>query len=129
MIPILWAGLLAIAAAVGGAWVGWDYRDGKVAQDVLTAVKATTAEHNENVGIDMQAAYEAGARANAARTNANKLGGEANAANTANPYEPKCGLDPVRRGVLDRAIDAANTDTDPGNGVPDPMRKAPVPGK
>lgn len=129
MIPILWAALIAVATACGGAYLGWDYRDGKVAQEVATAQKTAIDEHNEAATRNIEATYAAGQRNAKARNTSDQLRSDANAANQANPFDAKCRLDPERRRVLNTAIDNANGDQPATGRVPESVRKTGEAGK
>lgn len=129
MIPILWAVGLALVTAAGGAYVGWDYRDGKVAQEVAKAEKQAILDHNEDAASDMMLTYEQGKREAAARTAGEQLRGDANAANKAKPFSVACRMDTERARVFDDAIVLANTGAPPDRGLHAAVREANQPVK
>lgn len=129
MIPLGWAIALALAASFGGAWFGWDYRDGKVAQEVAKAEKQAILDHNEDAASDMMLTYEQGKREAAARTAGEQLRGDANAANKAKPFSVACRMDTERARVFDDAVVLANTGSAPDRGLHATVREANQPVK
>ena len=122
--------ILILVAAFGlGAYVGWDYRDGKVAQDIAKAQAAAIEAHNEDAAIDMQAAREAGERDALAKTRFAGIRGQAHEITVAKPTAVVCNLDTERVRVLALAVEAANNNTDSTKRLSTAIGKAASPSK
>lgn len=118
---------MLIMASVGGAKVGYDYRDGKVAKEVAAAQKTAIDEHNAHVQADVNAAYEQGKKEAKIRVVTRTIQGEANAVTASTPIPLSCRLDIERRRLLDKAIAVANGDEPTTSGVPDSLPKGKPP--
>lgn len=112
-------GALALVIVFGfGAWVGWDYRDGKVAQEKLTAVNDAIKEHNDDVAIDIDAAITAGVIDAKARTRTVTITNEVERLIHDKPAPPDCRVADTVFDKLRLAIQVANGDPDTPRSVP-----------
>ena len=123
--------ILILVAAFGlGAYVGWDYRDSKVAQEVAKAQGAAIEAHNEDAAIDMAAAREAGERDALAKTRFATARSNANEAIRAAPLAATCNWDKPSFDGLLVAIKEANGDSkSAASGLSDAVTRANKPAK
>ncbi len=121
---LILAGLLFwLASCAAAAWLGYDYRDGKVAQQVARAQAETLKQAQADAAADLQASItrvrtEAVAQA---RVRAAKTIGVQDATLKA---RPDCGRDDQSLGLLNTAIDAANGAQASAGSMPPSVRSA-----
>ncbi len=115
--------LLWIGSCAGAAWLGYDYRDGKVAQQVARAQAETLKQAQADAAADLQASItRVRAEATAqARVRAAKTAGVQDATLKA---RPDCGRDDQSLGLLNAAIDAANAAPASTGSMPPSVRSA-----
>lgn len=105
---ILLVGLIVwLASAAGAAWVGYDYRDGKVAQEIMEAQNDTLQKAATQAKDDLALAVERAKRESAAQeraAGAKRLG----VADAVASARPDCVRSDVSFSLLHNAIDAAN---------------------
>lgn len=121
IIAILVSSLLVFG---GGAYLGYQYCDGQVAQEYADAKDAAIARFSEQADADKQAAIERVQRetvaAERARSARNK--GVSDASIKA---KSGCGRDAESHSLLLDAINAANGTQKPTGGMPDSLRDGP----
>ena len=105
---LLGAVVFWLASVVTAGWMGWDYRDGKVAQQQKRAIDSAIKEHNDDVAIDMQAAFEWGARRTAAQSKSDAQTGAIAGDTLAHPLPADCRLAPDSVRVLNNSVKLAN---------------------
>ena len=119
---LMLAGVLFwIASCAVAAWLGYDYRDGKVAQQVARAQAETLKQAKADATADLQASItrvraEAAAHA---RVRAAKTIGVQDATLKA---RPDCVRDAQSLGLLNAAIDATNGAPASAGGLSAPVR-------
>lgn len=121
---LILAGVLFwLGSCAGAAWLGYDYHDGKVAQQVAKAQAETLKQAQADAAADLQTSNtrvraEAAAQA---RVRAAKTIGVQDATLKA---RPDCSRDAQSIGLLNAAIDAANGTSASAGGMPPAVRSA-----
>lgn len=113
--------LVFAVACAGSAWVGYDYRDGKVAQQVAKLQADTIKKAQADAATDLQSSI-ARVRAEAIakeRSRAAKTAGVNDATLKANP---DCRRDDVSISLLNTAIASANDSTPATRGMSHDLR-------
>lgn len=105
-----------ICSCAGSAYVGWDYRDGKVAQQIKEATDDALSEAKTQNERDTIAAVERAKREAAASTRA-RLTKDAGVADAINSHSVLCERSAVSVRLLNSTIDSANGQTSSTQGM------------
>ncbi len=105
--PILAGLLFWVVSCVGAAWLGYDYRDGKVAQQVAEAQAEIIKQAKADAAADLQASINR-ARAEAIAQSRSRAAKTAGVQDATLKARPDCGRDAESLGLLNAAIIAAN---------------------
>lgn len=118
--------LLWIGSCAGAAWLGYDYRDGKVAQQIAKAQADTIKQAQTNAEADKQAAINRASAEAIAKERARtvKTAGVQDATIKA---RHDCGRDAQSLGLLNAAIAAANGTSPATRGMSITLRSNPDP--
>ena len=119
-----------LASVTAAFFKGESVMEDRVRAQHATELERTIKQHNENAVIDMAAAAEAAARDATARTRAQMLRNQANAAIQIRPMPVVCSLNSERMRLLTASVEAANGDQErSAGGVFDAINKANAPRK
>ena len=118
IIAILVSSLLVFG---GGAYLGYQYCDGQVAQEYADAKDAAIARFSEQADADKQAAIERAQRETVATERARSARNKG-ISDASLKAKSGCDRDVDSHGLLLDAIDAANGNQKPAGGVPEAVR-------